>query len=166
MVNSGFQDPKTTWNVFKTRENFTTPQLVSPHGLGLNWAKNCYRTGERTPKGQMVPISRAHTARKVTCGFCTGTVAQLLAGTDAGTWVRSHVRVWGGGFCCSVPQYRRGRGESGATHRNTQERTRECCTYPLATYPFKSARVPRAPLSPPQALGTTRGAHLGEEHVK
>ena len=27
------------------------------------------------------------------------------------------------------------------THTHTQERTRECCTYPLATYPLKSARL-------------------------
>ena len=31
-------------------------------------------------------------------------------------------------------------GEEGHTQEHTQERTRECCTYPLATYPFKSAR--------------------------
>ena len=32
--------------------------------------------------------------------------------------------------------------EEGHTHTQeyTQERTRECCTYPLATYPLKSAR--------------------------
>ena len=32
-------------------------------------------------------------------------------------------------------------GEEGHTQEHTQERTRECCTYPLATYPLKSARV-------------------------
>ena len=36
------------------------------------------------------------------------------------------------------------RGERRDTHthtqEHTQERTRECCTYPLATYPLKSAR--------------------------
>ena len=37
----------------------TTPQLASLHGLGSKWAKNCYKTGEKTPKGQMLPISRA-----------------------------------------------------------------------------------------------------------
>ena len=31
-------------------------------------------------------------------------------------------------------------GEEGHTQEHTQERTRECCTYPLATYPLKSAR--------------------------
>ena len=33
-------------------------------------------------------------------------------------------------------------GEEGHTqeHTHTEERTRECCTYPLATYPLKSAR--------------------------
>ena len=35
MVVLGFQDPKTTWNAYKTRENVTTPQLASLHGLGL-----------------------------------------------------------------------------------------------------------------------------------
>ena len=36
------------------------PQLASLHGLPPNWAKKCYKTGEKTPKGQMVPISCAH----------------------------------------------------------------------------------------------------------
>ena len=36
MVNSGFQDP-------------TTPQLASLHGLPPNWARKCYKTGEKTP---------------------------------------------------------------------------------------------------------------------
>ena len=61
--------------------------------------------------------------------------------------------MWGcgGGFRCSAPQYGRGRGGRGGTHththththtqEHTQERTRECCTYPLATYPLKSARI-------------------------
>ena len=45
MVNSGFQDPKTTWSAFQARENVTTPQLASLHGLPPNWAKKCYKTG-------------------------------------------------------------------------------------------------------------------------
>ena len=67
---------------------------------------------------------------------------QLLAGTDAGTGVRGHVRLWGE-FCCSTPQYGRGHGggDEGHTQEHTQERTRKCCTYPLATYPLKSARI-------------------------
>ena len=34
------------------------------------------------------------------------------------------------------------RGQGAGTHKekHTQERTRKCCTYPLATYPLKSAR--------------------------
>ena len=49
---------------------------------------------------------------------------QLLAGMDAGTGVRGHVRVWGE-FCCSAPQYGRGHGgETWDTHTHTQERTR------------------------------------------
>ena len=31
-------------------------------------------------------------------------------------------------------------GHEGHTQEHTQERTRECCTYPLVTYPLKSAR--------------------------
>ena len=43
----------------------------------------------------------------------------MLAGTDAGTGVRGHVRVWGE-FCCSAPQYGQGHGgETRHTHRNT-----------------------------------------------
>ena len=51
----------------------------------------------------------------------------------------------GGGICCSAPQYGRGwgGGEEGHTQEHAQEeRTRKCCTYPLATYPLKSARTP------------------------
>ena len=46
----GFQDPKTTWNAFKTRENVTTPQLAPLHGLPPNWATKCYKTGGKTQK--------------------------------------------------------------------------------------------------------------------
>ena len=61
--------------------------------------------------------------------------------------------MWGcgGRLCCSTPQYGWGRGGKGGTHTHThtqeqtqeqtQERTRECCTYPLATYPLKSAQI-------------------------
>ena len=45
---------------YKTRENVTTPQLASLHGLASNWANNCYKTGGKMPKGQMVP-SRSRT---------------------------------------------------------------------------------------------------------
>ena len=50
--------------------------------------------------------------------------------------------MWGCGGNSAVQSHRMGgvMGESGGTHRNTQERTRECCTYPLATYPLKSTR--------------------------
>ena len=40
----------------------------------------------------------------------------------------------------------RGGGE-GQTQEHAQECTRECCTYPLATYPLKSARTVPVPLS-------------------
>ena len=35
----------------------------------------------------------------------------------------------------------RGMSMEGHTQEHTQERTRECCTYPLATYPLKRARI-------------------------
>ena len=50
-VDLGFQGPR-TWNAYKMRENVTTPQLASLHGLASNWAKNCHKSGEKTPKGQ------------------------------------------------------------------------------------------------------------------
>ena len=57
--------------------------------------------------------------------------------------------MWGGGGDSAVQPHSMGGvrgGEEGHTHththtqEHTQERTRECCTYPLATYPLKSAR--------------------------
>ena len=68
----------------------------------------------------------------------------MLAGTDAGTGVRGHVWVWGGDSAVqshSVGGVRGGEEGHTQEHTHTQERTRECCTYPLATYPLKSARV-------------------------
>ena len=50
MVDLGFQDPKPPEMPYKTRENVTTPQLASLHGLASNWAKNCYKTGEKNAK--------------------------------------------------------------------------------------------------------------------
>ena len=50
MVDLGFQDPKTTWNALKTRENVTTPQLASLHGLPPNSPNKCYKTGEKNAK--------------------------------------------------------------------------------------------------------------------
>ena len=60
-------------------------------------------------------------------------------------------RGWGGmwgcgvGFCCSAPHYGRsqGGGEEGHAQEHAQERTRECCTCPLATYPLKSEKSAR-----------------------
>ena len=63
---------------------------------------------------------------------------QLLAGTDAGTGVRGHVGVRGAILLFSPTM---GAGLRGGEEGHTQERTRECCTYPLATYPLKSARI-------------------------
>ena len=49
---------------------------------------------------------------------------------------------WGGGIVLLSPTVWAGSGEEQRdTNRNTQERARECCTYPLATYPSKSARM-------------------------
>ena len=53
------------------------------------------------------------------------------------------VTVWGwNGSSCSGFWAVSGGVEEGHTqeHTHTQERTRKCCTYPLATYPLKSAR--------------------------
>ena len=78
---------------------------------------------------------------------------------------RGHVGLSRGGFCCSAPtDCGRGQAESGGTHTHTgthhthkhtgtnththtQERTRECCTYPLATYPFRKCPIPWSFLS-------------------
>ena len=60
MVNSGFQDPKTPEIPLKQRENVTTPQLASLHGLPRNWAKSAIKLGKKRPKGQMVPILPPH----------------------------------------------------------------------------------------------------------
>ena len=54
----------------------------------------------------------------------------MLAGTDAGGV--------GGGILLFSPRTHTG------THTHTQERTRECCTYPLATYPLKSEELKKA----------------------
>ena len=52
--------------------------------------------------------------------------------SDPDTPPISQVGVWGG-FCCSAPQYGWGRGgEEGHAQERAQERTRECCAYPLA----------------------------------
>ena len=56
MVDLGFRHPKTTWNGYKTRENVITPQLASLHGLASNWAKNCYKTGEKRQKDKWYPF--------------------------------------------------------------------------------------------------------------
>ena len=70
---------------------------------------------------------------------------RLLAGTDVGTGVG----LWGGGILLLSPTVWAGSGESRGhaqarahthTHTHTEERTRKCGTYPLATYPLKSAR--------------------------
>ena len=81
---------------------------------------------------------------------------QSLAGADAGTGMRGHVGVWGG-FCFSAPHYGwgSGGGEEGHAQEHTQERARDCCTYPLATYPFKSARTPDCPKWPIAARQAT-----------
>ena len=69
-----------------------------------------------------------------------GQESEKLRGFQRGVSVRGQVRVWGE-CCCSGPQYGWGRGGEmrdththTGTHTHTEERTRECCTYPLATY--------------------------------
>ena len=52
--------------------------------------------------------------------------------------------MWGVGGDSAVQPHSMGGvggGEEGHTQEHAQERTRECCTYPLATYPLKSARL-------------------------
>ena len=58
------------------------------------------------------------------------------------------VRVRGGIllFGCTGRGWSGGRRQ-GHTQEQTQERTRKCCTYPLATYPLKSARINQTPPS-------------------
>ena len=51
---------------------------------------------------------------------------------------------WGCGGASAVQPHSMGGvrgGEEGHTQEHAQERRRECCTYPLATYPLKSARI-------------------------
>ena len=50
MVDLGFQDPKTIWNAYKTREkrHNTTTGLAT--GLASNWSKKYYKTGEKRQK--------------------------------------------------------------------------------------------------------------------
>ena len=47
VVDLGPQDPKTTRNAFKTRENVTTPQPAPPHGSPPNWAQKRHKTGKK-----------------------------------------------------------------------------------------------------------------------
>ena len=64
---------------------------------------------------------------------------QSLAGTHAGTG-----GTGAGGILLFSPTAWAASwgGDEGHTHTgtHTQERTRKCCTYPLATYPLKTAR--------------------------
>ena len=48
MVDLGSRTPKPPENAYKTRENITTPQLASLHGLASNWAKNRGKKAKRT----------------------------------------------------------------------------------------------------------------------
>ena len=86
---------------------------------------------------------------------------QLLAGTDVGTGVRGHVRVWGGGGDSAVQSHSMGGvrgGEEGHTHTHTHtgihththtQEHRGTCTWmlhlhvdvaPTLKRPIKSAR--------------------------
>ena len=81
----GFQNPQTAEMLIKqAKSNKITLGLVT--GIGLKLAKNDYKTGEKTPKGQMVPISRAH--------VYMGGVSQQGA---EGAWRVSVGNVGGGG---------------------------------------------------------------------
>ena len=92
---------------------------------------------------------------------------QLLAGTDAGTGVRGHVRVRGGGFCCSAPQYGRGYGgDMRDTHRNTHTHTG---TYTRMLHlPFSDLPLKKCPTQASVNLVCARGLGvlLGAEAAK
>ena len=53
----GFQDPKPA-EMPLNKGKRTKTNTASSQGLASNWAKSCYKTREKTPKGQMVPFSR------------------------------------------------------------------------------------------------------------
>ena len=54
----------------------------------------------------------------------------------------------GGGFCCSVPQYGRGQGESGGTHTHTHTHTQEHTgTYTRMLHlPFSDLPLKKCPI--------------------
>ena len=52
----GSRTQKTGWNACKTRENATRPQPAWSQELTSNWEYHCLKTGEKTPKGQLVHI--------------------------------------------------------------------------------------------------------------
>ena len=88
----------------------------------------------------------------------------MLAGTDAGTGVRGHVRVCGGDSAVQPHSMGGVRGgEEGHTQEHTRERTRECCTYPLATHPLKSARI-SGPDTPDSCKRRARSQGQGTSH--
>ena len=92
MVNSGLQDPETTWNAYKTSENVTRPQLASLQGLASTWAKNCCETGEKRQNDtwQMVPFSRAHSPPLLTGGQDLQSREKRVAGSKNPTnWVKT-----------------------------------------------------------------------------
>ena len=62
MADLGFQDPKTTWNAYKTRENVTTPQVASLHGLAQIGPKITIEQGEKRQKDKWY-LFRAPTLR-------------------------------------------------------------------------------------------------------
>ena len=68
--------------------------------------------------------------RAIACGYgCGNGGGGSCGGVGGDSAVQQHSMGGAGG------------GERrGHTQEHTQERTRECCTYPLATYPLKSAR--------------------------
>ena len=62
MVELGVQDPETTWNAYKIRENVTTPQLASLHWLASKWAKIAIKQGKNAKKDKW-HLFRAPTCR-------------------------------------------------------------------------------------------------------
>ena len=126
-----------------------TPFAMTPFPVpscGLNLARWIFRGRHGCLEDRSLLKSRSLNFGHFLRGSSSqGQVAQLLAGTDAGTGVRGHVRVWGE-FCCSAPQYGRGHGGGrGGTHTGTHTGTYTRMLHlPFSDLPLK--KCPKTPL--------------------
>ena len=92
------------------------------------WGTDCQRSPKSLSSAQAASLCSAGIKRSRKCLQGGHFVICCHSG-----YVRPHSTAGVGGG--------RGGTHTGThTHTHTQERTRECCTYPLATYPLKSAR--------------------------